>query len=473
VYAAYELRLEAATAPSLSLKGSLARQFLLVAFGVMLVGMLAMGSLVASRIERGVAEVKASSAALYINNFIAPHLQELASTDVLSAYSIRNLDRILERPTVRTNVTAVKIWKQDGLIVYSNERDLIGRRFPLNPNPRRAWTGVVTAEFGDLYHEEDARERATGIPLLEVYAPIRDAQSGQVIAVVEFHERGEALKEELAKSQWQTWGSTALITLAMMGALFSIVANGSRIIDEQRAALSERVAQLSELLRQNRLLRTRVERAAQNATEDNERLMRRLGYDLHDGIAQLIGLALLRIDRVQGTERDKDNLKKIQKALADALGDIRNLCRGLLLPEVQNHTIGEALTFMIRQHERRTGTSVACSISDLPDQAAPFIKMALCRFVQECLNNAFKHAGGQDQRVSASWDGRTILIEVADKGPGMDVVDGDLGKDRLGLAGLRDRIESIGGELTVRTAPGAGTRLTASLPLTMGATDAG
>jgi signal transduction histidine kinase len=437
----------------------------------MLAGMFAMGALVSRTIERGVAEVNAASAALFINNFVAPHLQELASSDRLSEQSVRNLRQALARPVVMDHVTSVRIWKSDGLIVYSSEPDLIGRTFPLNPNPRKAWLGTVAVEFDDLFHEEDARDRATGLPLLEVFAPIRDSEHGNVIAVVEFHERAEALKAELAEAQWKIWAWTAAITLAMMAILFSIVARGSRTIDEQRAALTERVTQLSDLLQQNRLLRTRVERAARNATEDNERVIRRLGYDLHDGIAQLIGLALLRLDRVQGTEKDRDNLKKIHKALTDAINDIRNVCRGLLLPEVQEFSLRDALIFMIRHHERRTGTTVTCRFGDLPEEAPQFVKIALCRFVQEGLNNSFKHAGGQGQQVSASWDGQTVFIEVADEGPGISAADGTPGEGGLGLAGLRDRLESIGGELALDTASGNGTRVRASLPLTSGASD--
>ncbi|GEO18137.1 sensor histidine kinase [Microvirga aerophila] len=449
----------------LGFKPSLAQQFLIVATGVLLLGMFAMGAWVTRRIEKGVADVAAASAALYINNFIAPHLQELATGDVLSDNSIRNLNEAMKRPSVRTHVTSIKIWKQDGLIVYSSEKDLIGRSFPQNPNPRKAWSGEVTAEFDDLYHEEDARERAKGIPLLEVFTPIRDAHSGEVIAVLEFHERAEVLKAHLDEDRWRSWMITALITLAMIGALFVIVADGSKTIDQQRAALAERVSQLSRLLQQNQALRARIERAARSATEDNERLMRRLGYDLHDGIAQLISLALVRLDRVQHTEQSSDNIGKIQKALSDALTDIRNLCRGLLLPEIQDLTLADALMLMVRHHERRTGTAVSCNISGLPAEAPQFVKISLCRFVQEGLNNAFKHAGGEGQQVCASWDGETITIEVADEGPGMSVPDDPGDEIHLGLRGLRDRIESIGGVMNVRSTLGAGTCVAACITL--------
>jgi signal transduction histidine kinase len=463
VYA--DVRFDASSEAKPRKRRSLSGQFLLVAFAVMLVGMFAMGTLVSWQIEKSVAEVKAASTALYINTFIAPHLQELTADGALSPNSIHGLNQAMERRDLQASITSVRIWNHDGLIVHSDEPALIGKKFTLPSPSRRAWAGAIAAEFDDTPGDEEITERFTGLPLLKVFAPIRKFESGNVIAVVEFHERAEALNSELIASEWKTWLSTALITLNMMGCLFVIVANGSKTIDRQRAALTERVSQLSELLRQNRILQGRIERAAQNATEDNERVLRRMGYDLHDGIAQLVSLALLRLGRIQGSRDDHDNLQKIQKALSDALNDTRNICKGLLLPEVQTLTLKEALLFMIRQHERRTGTEITCKIADLPDEAPQFVKIALCRYIQESLNNAFKHADGREQRVEVNWDGATVTVEVADKGPGMRDASGAIGEPRLGLAGLRDRIESIGGALSIKSTPGDGTRIKASLPL--------
>ncbi|WP_262029014.1 sensor histidine kinase [Microvirga sp. Mcv34] len=430
----------------------------------MLTGMFAMGTLVSWQIEKSVAEVKAASTALYINTFIAPHLQDLAG-GVLSPGSIQSLNQAMERPDLQASITAVRVWNRDGVIVHSGEPDLVGKSFTPPAASRRAWSGAIAAEFDDIPGDEEIAERFSGLPLLKVFAPIRNFETGEIIAVVEFHERAERLNSELVASEWKTWLATALITLNMMGCLFVIVANGSKTIDRQRAALKERVSQLSELLRQNRTLQNRIERAAQKATEDNERLMRRMGYDLHDGVAQLISLALLRLDRVQGGEGDRDNLHKIQKALVDALTDTRNICKGLLLPEIQTLTLRDALMFMIRQHERRTGTTISCRIVDLPDNAPQFVKIALCRYVQEGLNNAFKHAAGQEQQVEVSWDGATVTVEVADKGPGICDESLATSEPRLGLASLKDRIESIGGALSIKSIPGSGTRIQASLPL--------
>lgn len=432
-----------------------------MAFAVMVTGMIAMGTLVSWRVEKTVATVKAASAALSVNNFIAPHIQELATVDQLSSKSMENLKHAIDYSGLRTELTSLKIWRRDGVIAYSDESHLSEQGFPVEAVALRAWSGLVQVQFDD-----------DGPPSIKVFAPVHDSEKKSVIAVVELHEDASMLSSDLIGSKWQIWLATALITLNMMGCLFVIVAQSDRIIDRQRLSLIERVSQLSELLQQNRVLQERIQRAARKATEDNERLLRRMGYDLHDGVAQLISLALLRLDKIKNSPQEGDNLHRIQKALSDALSDIRNICKGLLLPEVQNMTLKEALMFMIRIHERRTGTTINYTIPNLPDQAPGFVKIALCRFIQEGLNNAFKHAEGRGQRIDVTWDGLCVAIDVADQGPGLCEDSGSMREPGLGLAGLRDRIESIGGSVMIRSAPGVGTRITASLPLSLEMSDA-
>ncbi|WP_210482679.1 sensor histidine kinase [Microvirga antarctica] len=443
---------------------NLARQFLFVASGVLLFGMIAQGVWVTRKIEEGVTDVAATQAALYINSFVAPHLQELAHRDSLSVQNIEALNVAMTSRAVRDHVTAINVWKREGLIAYSTQADLIGRRFPANPSPNIAWEGAVTTVFDNLAFEEDHREITNGFQVLEVYAPIRDFNSGNVIAVLEFHERAEPLAAELKQAQWHSWGVSGLITILMIGALFSIVARGSKTIDQQRLALSARVAELSTLLHQNDILRGRIALGAQNAADNLERGIRRLGYDLHDGVAQLVSLALLRLDRLQPGKDGAENMERIREALLEALADIRNLCRGMLLPEVEKLGFSEALRYMVAHHERKTGTKVESSFNNLPSRAPDFVKISLCRFLQEGLNNSFKHGNAANQRVSVCGDGKAVIIDISDDGPGIGV-SLDNGDVRLGLKGLRDRISSLGGELTIVSKPGEGTALSARLPL--------
>ena len=81
----------------------------------------------------------------------------------------------------------------------------------------------------------------------------------------------------------------------MMGLLAGIVLRGSRVIAQQRGALEQRIGELSQLLAQNVELRQRVQGAAARATALNERYLRRISAELHDGPAQLLALASLRL----------------------------------------------------------------------------------------------------------------------------------------------------------------------------------
>ena len=155
---------------------------------------------------------------------------------------------------------------------------------------------------------------------------------------------------------------------------------------------------------------------------------------------------------------------------SNPLSDVRDLCAGLVLPTLQNFSLHDALMFIVQDHERRTRTRVSCTLTELPSEAPLFVKICLFRFVQEGLNNAFRHAEGRGQEIQAFSDGKTITVATVDRGPGMSLETAVSGV-HLGLAGLRDRIESIGGTMTIESKPGEGTRLTAILPLTRGTSD--
>lgn len=95
------------------------------------------------------------------------------------------------------------------------------------------------------------------------------------------------------------------------------------------------------------------------------------------------------------------------------------------------------------------------------------IKICLYRFVQESLNNAYRHAQGKGQRIDAKLDGDRIVVEVADSGPGLDSTRTST-SGGLGLSIMRDRIESLGGTLMITSSVDSGTRLSAQLSLTEG-----
>jgi two-component system sensor histidine kinase DegS len=95
------------------------------------------------------------------------------------------------------------------------------------------------------------------------------------------------------------------------------------------------------------------------------------------------------------------------------------------------------------------------------ERHAPELEVAIYRLVQEGLTNAVKHAGDVDVHVAIAESADAVTIVVCDDGPGF-VPDTD--HEGFGLLGIRERVELVGGTLSVRSAPGSGTTVEATLP---------
>lgn len=446
---------------------TLARQFVIAGTVVVCAGMFTLGSWVSHKIENGVVQNTAAATAIYMGSVVEPVLQELADRPDLKPSSIEQLESLLASSSLGQRIASVKIWDLKGRIVFSKDLDLIGKTFPISDELATAYSGQISAELNHLGDAENENERRLNRQLLEIYIPLHRLGSDQIIAVGELYASADELESDIWEATRQSWMIVLAVTLAMLGALFLIVLRGSRTIEQQRAAARERVDELSKLLRRNEELRASVSESRRFAADTNERLLRRLGAELHDGPCQLIGLALLRLDALvpQLKERPDDpsdepeDVAIIRMVLRDSLEDIRNLSAGIAPPELEGMSMAQTLEIAARNHERRTGTMVTLDIGSLPDIANPFLKTCIYRFAQEGLNNAFRHADAMDQVVRAAVSDGELTVDVLDGGPGLANPRRRDGNTGLGLAGLRARVESIGGVMSLANRPGAGTRL--------------
>jgi signal transduction histidine kinase len=129
-------------------------------------------------------------------------------------------------------------------------------------------------------------------------------------------------------------------------------------------------------------------------------------------------------------------------------------------------SLTETLARVIKVQQRRSEIAVTTQFEGLPEQAPLPVKIAAYRLIQEALSNAHRHAAGCEVQVRVTKDGDQLRVEVSDRGPGFDPATGNK-IDHLGLAGMRERVESLGGRFEVQTAPGQGTRVIGWLPLTI------
>ena len=213
----------------------------------------------------------------------------------------------------------------------------------------------------------------------------------------------------------------------------------------------------AELERRQQAAALRRSRARVIEAGDTER--RRVGRDLHDGAQQRLAVVsnLLTVAqrRLERGEQPGDVLNQASEELGAAQVEMRDLARGLhpvalsergLRNALESLTVGAETSVTRRRH----GGGAAARASSSPSTSSS----------SESLTNARKYAGARAVRVRVACEAGALLVEVVDDGCGG--ADPGCG---TGLLGLADRIDALGGSLEVDSPPGAGTRVSARLPL--------
>jgi len=255
-----------------------------------------------------------------------------------------------------------------------------------------------------------------------------------------------------------------------------VVRRGSRLIDAQRQQLTDKVSEITAIASQNGRLHERVRGAALRTAALNERFLRRIAADLHDGPGQDMALALMRFNTIKSTEGQctlcgaglgytLENCNAVYTALQSALTDLRAISLGLQLPEIEPLQSTEIAERSVRDFENKTNARIALTTTGESVDIPLPVKIALYRLIQESLANGFRHGGSTLQRVSVAQHGDQLAITVSDNGAGFEQGAGTATAGHLGLTGMRERVEILGGSFNLQSAPGQGTVIEASLPL--------
>jgi len=143
---------------------------------------------------------------------------------------------------------------------------------------------------------------------------------------------------------------------------------------------------------------------------------------------------------------------------------MRAIAAGLRLPELRTMSTADAVRRAVDDHRRRAGIPVALDVAELSAEAPLPTKIALFRATQELLSNATRHGQGRDVSVTLSGDSREIRLTVGDSGPGFDP--SRVGAEgHLGLAGIREQAQLLGGGFEVGARDGGGATVTVRWPL--------
>jgi signal transduction histidine kinase len=201
----------------------------------------------------------------------------------------------------------------------------------------------------------------------------------------------------------------------------------------------------------------RESRARIVAAADDER--RRIERDIHEGAQQrlvALGLQLRSAQRRLDDDSDPDVSRLLGEAVAElqvAVDELRELARGVHPAVLTEEGLAAAVESLA------TRTPIAVSLDVLEDRMPEQVEATAYFVVCEALTNIAKHAHASKAAVGAHRANGVVTVDIEDDGIG-----GAFAQDGSGLRGLADRVEAMGGHLTIASPPNRGTRIVAEIP---------
>jgi signal transduction histidine kinase len=240
--------------------------------------------------------------------------------------------------------------------------------------------------------------------------------------------------------------------------------------DQLELRIKERTAEIEKLyeeLKQRDDLRVRLLKKLIRAQEEERR---RIARELHDETSQVIGALALSLDTAISTLPEEASRKRLQEARALALRTLDGIHRLSfdLRPSVLDDLgLFRAIEWYAERDLKRRGIAVRCESDEQDGRLAPEIETALFRAVQEAITNIVKHAKAETVLIQCAITPEAVTIEIEDDGRGFDPagISSTAATGRgLGLAGIKERMEILGGDALIDSAPGQGTRLVLNVP---------
>lgn len=232
------------------------------------------------------------------------------------------------------------------------------------------------------------------------------------------------------------------------------------------AATQDALAEKAEQLRQMLVGERRIE----------ERTRARVAHDLHDGVQQLIIGALFELQAARQMARGGgepgfvgERLAAAQTLLRALETEMRAAIYNLRPVALDEHGLAAALRESAAAFRRATGVDCAVTINGQAARLGEDTELAVFRIAQEALNNVEAHAGAQRVLIRLGFEPDLLTLEVIDDGRGFELAGvREAPRSHLGLIGMKQRAEGIGGTLEIWAAAGQGTHVTLLLPLTQG-----
>jgi signal transduction histidine kinase len=360
--------------------------------------------------------------------------------------ALDRIDAVVRSSVLRGSLVRVKIWTEDGTIVYSDEPRLIGERFELGEDELEIFTSDEQgAEVSDLSEPENRFE--TDSKLLEVYLRTETPSGTPLLFEAYFRYSGVT---EVGRTLWAQFAPITIGALVVL-----------QLVQIPLAWSMARRLQTSQRER---------ERLFRHALEASDTERRRIASDLHDGVVQeLTGVSLALAAQGRTETIGRQQVLDASAAIRTSIKSLRSLLVEIYPPNLREEGLESAIADLLsglttRGFETRLDAELGDTVID-PEAAGLAYRAA-----QESLRNVASHSAATQVRVDlrvTDTSPQSIRLSVDDNGRGFtaDTLDERASDGHVGLRALAGLIADLGGALTVRSAPGEGTRVEVSIPI--------
>lgn len=261
----------------------------------------------------------------------------------------------------------------------------------------------------------------------------------------EWADTGASIKVLVLRPFYRTYWFYSLLVLAAVGVFAAVYLSRVRQLEALNAARARFTRRLIE-------------------TQENER--KRIALELHDSIGQSLVVirnrALMGLRKADNSDLVLDQMREISDSSAAALREAREIAHNLHPYQITHLGLAVALNSLLDEVESSSGIAFERSISATDEELTEDVAINVYRIAQESLNNIVRHSGASAGTVNLRIDGDALSFDITDNGSGISDNGGAAG---LGLRGIRERADLIGGRISIDGTSGKGTTVTLRVPL--------
>ncbi|MFD0857838.1 sensor histidine kinase [Roseovarius aquimarinus] len=385
---------------------------------------------------------------VYIANLLAPYAVTIQQDTPITAAGMQEAFRNL---TDNNSSIMLRIWNLDGSLFFSTFPEDTAAEHQ-DDDLRAALEGRFVAKL-----EREGPQKPDfpmTYPYFEVYAPIYDPATGEMVAAGEVYQDATEILQDRAFVERMIWAALAFVTLCVLAML--------ALSFSQSAQLQDRLAAERRMRKQNTALRRAADQARLDAAQANEQVLNLIGAELHDGPVQLLGL----ISLLEGSDRKTElaDGTTLRGLIDQVMTELRAMSAGLILPELDELDSTGVVGLAVHRHKALTGQAVDLETEGPAVSLDAPRRICLYRVVQEGLTNAMRHGGDKTPKVVITSQETRLVISIHN-GASSDVQETPRPAAwRLGLNGMRRRLDAFGGELVLENG-GETAMLRVTLPI--------